>query len=169
MLHPHVSSDERTEPSPGNSHVTQADSFTKRSFLRYLLFCLTGIATAMMTWGISRFVTVGIAKERKREFPERILHKLQPDVPVHIPEAGVWVMKTKSNEQIIALDDRCTHLGCRQKWNAQSGKYECPCHGSIFDRDGKVLRGPASRPMPRLYLRPASKGIVRLSESPPAS
>lgn len=167
--HLHVSNNQPPVPTSRDSRLTDAESMTKRSFLKYLLLSLTGIATAMMTWGIAKFVTVGIGKERRREFPERILQNLQPDVPVHVRDAGAWLMKTKTNEQIIAFDDRCTHLGCRQKWNAQTRTYECPCHGSIFDRDGNVLHGPASRPMPRLYLRPASKGIVRLSESPPAA
>jgi cytochrome b6-f complex iron-sulfur subunit len=37
----------------------------------------------------------------------------------------------------------CTHLGCVVPWNASEDKFMCPCHGSQYDKTGKVVRGPA--------------------------
>jgi len=37
----------------------------------------------------------------------------------------------------------CTHLGCVVPWNANENKFMCPCHGSQYNSDGKVVRGPA--------------------------
>lgn len=37
----------------------------------------------------------------------------------------------------------CTHLGCVVPWNASENKFICPCHGSQYDSNGKVVRGPA--------------------------
>ena len=37
----------------------------------------------------------------------------------------------------------CTHLGCVVPWNSGENKYICPCHGSQYDSNGKVVRGPA--------------------------
>ncbi|XP_042477835.1 cytochrome b6-f complex iron-sulfur subunit, chloroplastic [Macadamia integrifolia] len=37
----------------------------------------------------------------------------------------------------------CTHLGCVVPWNAAEGKFICPCHGSQYNYQGKVVRGPA--------------------------
>lgn len=43
---------------------------------------------------------------------------------------------------------RCPHLGCRMVWNRFDKKWECPCHGSGFEINGKILSGPAQRDIP---------------------
>ena len=37
----------------------------------------------------------------------------------------------------------CTHLGCVVPWNGSKNRFICPCHGSQYDKTGKVVRGPA--------------------------
>ena len=37
----------------------------------------------------------------------------------------------------------CTHLGCVVPWNSAENKFICPCHGSQYNNQGKVVRGPA--------------------------
>lgn len=37
----------------------------------------------------------------------------------------------------------CPHLGCRLEWNPEEESYDCPCHGSRFDREGRLIDGPA--------------------------
>ena len=42
---------------------------------------------------------------------------------------------------------RCTHMGCALKWNRQEHSWDCPCHGSRFERDGAVINDPAQSPL----------------------
>ncbi len=48
---------------------------------------------------------------------------------------------------VVAFSASCPHLGCGFRWLEERKRFECPCHGSIFDLDGKVLAGPAPRPL----------------------
>jgi len=59
-----------------------------------------------------------------------------------------WVVKT-SDSQAFALAPQCTHLGCAYHWEATKNSFVCPCHTSLFTIDGKVVTGPAPRPLDR--------------------
>jgi menaquinol-cytochrome c reductase iron-sulfur subunit len=59
-----------------------------------------------------------------------------------------WVVKEADNK-IVAFGPQCTHLGCAYHWEAEAGQFICPCHGSDFSLEGKVLAGPAPRPLDR--------------------
>lgn len=66
---------------------------------------------------------------------------------------GEGALAKKGNETVAAYRDEdgrlhmlspvCTHLGCNVAWNAAERSWDCPCHGSRFDIDGRVLNGPA--------------------------
>ena len=67
-------------------------------------------------------------------------------------KATAWVVKTAEN-QVTAFSPQCTHLGCAYHWDDQSHTFLCPCHTSAFSIDGKVLGGPAPRPLDRYSVR----------------
>ena len=48
--------------------------------------------------------------------------------------------------------DNCTHLGCTFPWNGNENQFQCPCHGSRYDPDGRVVRGPAPLPLRLAYV-----------------
>jgi menaquinol-cytochrome c reductase iron-sulfur subunit len=51
--------------------------------------------------------------------------------------------------KFTVFDNRCTHLGCPVNWTGESRQYFSPCHGGVFDEDGRVLGGPPPRPLDR--------------------
>lgn len=62
---------------------------------------------------------------------------------------AVWVVKQTTGE-ITAFSPLCPHLGCGYHWDAPAKQFQCPCHGSVYDATGKVLAGPAPRPLDML-------------------
>ena len=48
-------------------------------------------------------------------------------------------------EAVTVFSPVCTHLGCQVFWDNSARHFVCPCHGSIFSADGKVVSGPAPR------------------------
>ena len=67
----------------------------------------------------------------------------------------------KEGEDVYALGMACTHLGCTV--NASPKGFACPCHGSVFNNRGEVLRGPADRPLPRFAIKERGDDILILS------
>jgi Rieske Fe-S protein len=49
--------------------------------------------------------------------------------------------------ELHALSPICTHIRCVVAFNEAERTWDCPCHGSRFGIDGKVIRGPAKRPL----------------------
>lgn len=60
----------------------------------------------------------------------------------HLSELSLWVYHDE--EGLYAISSVCTHLGCIASREADGG-FTCPCHGSVFDAEGKVLGGPAPK------------------------
>jgi glycine/D-amino acid oxidase-like deaminating enzyme/nitrite reductase/ring-hydroxylating ferredoxin subunit len=54
--------------------------------------------------------------------------------------------------KLIAVSASCTHMGCTVAWNDAESTWDCPCHGSRFAPDGKVLHGPATQQLGRIEL-----------------
>ena len=48
---------------------------------------------------------------------------------------------------VLALWQRCTHLGCTVPWRQDEGQFHCPCHSSLYNTKGEVIGGPAPRPL----------------------
>ena len=65
----------------------------------------------------------------------------------YFPEGRLYVVKAKGD--LLALSQKCPHLGCQVPFCKSSGRFECPCHGSIFDLGGEYITGPSPRGMDR--------------------
>ncbi len=78
---------------------------------------------------------------------------------------GKTIWTNKKEIPYIAFSGKCPHLGCGFKWRQHKtlGQvFLCPCHLSIFDASGKVLDGPAPRPLDALPLKVSASGDVEI-------
>lgn len=137
---------------------------TRRRFLKALtlgLGSLVGIALGIPFVGTflgksSALRKVGLAKVVKVDKlppgkPERV-NFLWPTKDAYINETtvqSVWAVEHGASE-VTVFSPICPHAGCYYNWDAQAGQFHCPCHGSVFSISGKVLGGPAPRPLDKL-------------------
>lgn len=73
-----------------------------------------------------------------------------------LPQQQVCVVATEGGISAVSLV--CTHLGCIVKLTDDG--FDCPCHGSRFDRKGEVVTGPAPRGLPWLAVSQAPDGTL---------
>jgi len=85
-------------------------------------------------------------------------------------DARIFVIHTQ--EGFFALNAVCTHLGCLTAWKPDTGRIECPCHGSkfaVFQPAGKTpgekVDGPAPKPLPWLKMSLGDEGELIVDRS----
>jgi len=130
----------------------------KRMFLNYVLLGGASITILSMLGGYAYFFyppsrggsgTGTVARDvfgreiKKKEFLET--RKPGTHELVQGPKGDPYYLIVSEDRQLdsYGLNAVCTHLGCVVPWNSGQNKFICPCHGSQYDRTGKVVRGPA--------------------------
>jgi glycine/D-amino acid oxidase-like deaminating enzyme/nitrite reductase/ring-hydroxylating ferredoxin subunit len=75
---------------------------------------------------------------------EKSLSDLEPGEGGIVEQNGKEFAASRDEEGTTrVLSPSCTHMGCKVTWNNAEESWDCPCHGSRFDRDGKVIQAPA--------------------------
>ena len=78
---------------------------------------------------------------------------------------GKTLWTNKKDMPYIAFSGKCPHLGCGFKWRKHKvlgPVFLCPCHVSIYDASGRVLEGPAPRPLDPLPIQVSESGEVQI-------
>ncbi len=105
------------------------------------------VATGFNKWGMtSSMVSASI-------LTDMILEKENPYAPVFRPSRNMlkpqlFINGFESITNLLTISSkRCPHMGCALHWNKAEHSWDCPCHGSRFDRFGKLLDNPANGDM----------------------
>jgi Rieske Fe-S protein len=112
----------------------------------------------------ARFIGDRLAKPGIRQ-----IDTLQPGEGDVVRHDGDKVAAYRDDDgALVAVSARCTHLGCQVSWNRAERSWDCPCHGSRFAPDGRVLHGPAVHALERKPLgqRPGPSGHVSPKSQP---
>lgn len=151
------------EVSPEESGVTRRQFFNRAMNATFFSFIgILGINSLAFFWpklsgGFGTDVDAGSVTDISGQV-------FAPDgsiVPLFVPEGRAYVVPAPATlseqfagqaveaEGLMALFQRCVHLGCRVPWCAPSQGFECPCHGSKYDAIGEYFAGPAPRNLDR--------------------
>lgn len=115
---------------------------------------LVGVAGVWTTWDVlqpSRAAGAGPVRTVTAE-------QVPATGVLEVPEIRGYL--TRVDGDVVALRWKCPHLGCKVPWCESSGQFECPCHGSVFNRVGEYRRGPAPRGMDRFAFQIDEGAIV---------
>ena len=66
---------------------------------------------------------------------------------------GKKVAVYNNKGKIQTFSTTCPHLGCEVHWNDKENTWDCPCHGSRFEADGKLKNGPAAKGLTKIDLK----------------
>jgi len=75
----------------------------------------------------------------------------------------VWVKRDTLG--IMALVATCTHLGCEVNYHLEKKEWLCPCHGSIYDAEGRPISGPAPKALMRVAVERKPDGSLIINTS----
>lgn len=133
-----------------------ARGIDRRSFLSRLGWgAAFGSLAGFLVSGV-RFVFPNVLYEAPTRVPIGPPDRFPPGEATYLPEERIFVFRDPDG--LAALSSVCTHLGCSVR-RAGDG-FECPCHGSRFDLGGRVVQGPAPRPLAWRRLTISPRGIV---------
>jgi Rieske Fe-S protein len=102
---------------------------------------------------------------RERWVRAASLVELKPGTPLprvlSVPRADGWyrervrqtVFLVRDGDSVRALSATCTHLGCQVRWDGEGRRFLCPCHGGVYDAQGRVVGGPPPRPLDAVDVR----------------
>ena len=145
-------------------HPLKNDTQSRRNFFVALG---TGALAAAGTGGVvlsAEFLTPNVLFEPPSSVQVGKPDQYPPGSVAYLAEYQVVVVRERAG-YFYALSAECTHLGCIINWKSQEGVFRCPCHGSIFDKIGEVLGGPAPRPLKHLALSLTPKGYLQVDKS----
>ena len=171
-----------TEPEPVSVSVVEAQrvvevspeeaGVTRRQFFNRALGATFGLWGAGLGLGILSFVWprvtggfgASIVAGTVADIEAQIHTSDGGIVPLFVPEARAYVVPapvtlsdqfsavTVADGGLMALYQRCVHLGCRVPWCSTSQGFECPCHGSKYNSVGEYFAGPAPRNLDRFLV-----------------
>jgi menaquinol-cytochrome c reductase iron-sulfur subunit len=148
------------DPVQEHSHDDDPDFITRTRFLSGVAIAGGAVLSAAILVPIVGFAVSDSVKSPSTEwvdigpvsnFPAQQTTGIAVTGQADGPDARAWVRN--NDGQLIAIWDRCSHLGCPVEYSKGGDNYVCPCHGSAFNSLGLVTAGPAVRPLDRFNVK----------------
>jgi menaquinol-cytochrome c reductase iron-sulfur subunit len=146
----------------------------RRTFYLTVIYGLWAIIGGALSIPAALYLLLPPRARKQSGFVEAAnLGELTPDVPEEITfrrnrvdgwkiiseKTTAWIVKSPGNA-VVAFAPQCTHLGCAYHWEEKEKYFLCPCHTSTISIDGKVLSGPAPRPLDRYEVKVEGSRIL---------
>jgi cytochrome b6-f complex iron-sulfur subunit len=134
---------------------------SRRDFLSFLTKGTLVAAFGGLIYQAARFFSADVSTQPPHLFTLRPPADYALDTLTLEQVARVYIGRDARG--LYAINATCTHLGCTVKHvgvGLAPTQFECPCHGSKFDTEGRVLTGPATRALEHVRLTMSNDGRV---------
>jgi cytochrome b6-f complex iron-sulfur subunit len=133
--------------------------YSRRAFLNRVGWLATLGSFGGLTAASARYMFPNVLYEPPKEFKIGTIDNY-PEGVDFLADRRIFVVREQNHIKVVSAV--CTHLGCTLNWVAERNQWECPCHGSVFNQKGVVIKGPARRPLPwyEVSLTPAGRLLV---------
>jgi len=131
---------------------------SRRDFLKLTRTVLLTASGVLGLGGLIRFLSYQSQTPAQTEFDLGQASDYAPDSRTVLPDVPALLVRTETGFSATSLV--CTHLGCTVGSTPEG--FVCPCHGSRFDSQGKVMRGPAATPLVLLKVKTTEDGKLLL-------
>jgi cytochrome b6-f complex iron-sulfur subunit len=131
---------------------------SRRDFLKLARTALLTVSGLLGLGGLVRFLSYSSQPPAPTEFDLGLALNYPPGSRTVLPD--IPAVLVRSDNTFSALSLVCTHLGCTMESRPEG--FTCPCHGSRFDLQGKLLRGPAAKPLAALRVETTPDGKLKL-------
>lgn len=102
------------------------------------------VATGFNKWGMtSSMVAAQVLSDLVQGKDNPYAEVFSPSRSMLHPQLGLNAIESTKNLLSFSTK-RCPHLGCALKWNPQEHSWDCPCHGSRFEENGRLIDNPAT-------------------------
>lgn len=137
----------------------------RRSFFSWGAAGLAGLTSAIgvSLGAVVRFMTPSVFYEPPQSFKIGNPADFPFGPPTFLPDEKIYIFRDR-DQGFAAASAVCTHLGCTVNYFQNDKRFHCPCHGSVFEPDGKVAHGPAPKPLEWFEVTLARDGQLQVNK-----
>lgn len=152
------------DPAPEYTHADDPHYVTRTRFLSGVAVAGGAVLTGAILVPIVGFAVTDTVKGEEwtwvdigplSDFPEGETQSIAVSSGGDLPDRRVFLRNRDG--MLIAIWNRCAHLGCPTTYTPAADNYVCPCHGGAYDSLGKVTAGPPPRPLDRFAVKLVAK------------
>lgn len=112
------------------------------------------VATGFQKWGMTTSMVAAnlmtdLIQSKKNDY-EALYAPNRFDLSASMKNIGANMadtVKGLTTDHIASTHPTCPHMGCKLTWNPEEQSWDCPCHGSRFNKEGQILSNPAQNPI----------------------
>jgi Rieske Fe-S protein len=144
--------------------MSEESDINRRKFMEIGIYTISGTITAVSGAALTRFaigasfrkeqmkwieVELGNNPDGKESFERVVLEYETKHGWLARNERVLAYVKRIKEDEVVAINSTCTHLGCIVTWKEDQNIFQCPCHDGRYDAEGRVISGPPPAPLKR--------------------